>query len=274
VAAKQCSRCGETKPLDQFGLSYRKVIRSRTSGRRSQCRECVSRHRANRWKSDSEFRQRAIAKVVATNIARVIRLRNTDDGRDHLRTIKRRYQRKLVQRGMTVNGKPRKRPFRETSINCKDGYESLAASNARQAWAFWIKGKAPAWWMREAYRDKPWTNPRISKAQSWRIRYWCDPSFRAAQIEKVQRTKVKRRAQIDATDDGTLQGHVIVALFAAAKTCAYCGRTMRSVEKSLDHVVPLHRGGAHSITNVVVACKPCNFSKHTRTVEEWRGLAA
>lgn len=155
--------------------------------------------------------------------------------------------------------------------------ELIAASaQARKDWRWWIQSGAPDWWMREAYRSngKPWANPRLTNGEAWRIRYWCDPEYRAQQIEKVQRTKAKRRTQIDATDDGTLIGKVIVSLFAAAKTCHYCGSHMRSVEKSLDHVIPLDRGGAHSITNVVVACKPCNFSKHTKTVEEWGGRAA
>jgi 5-methylcytosine-specific restriction endonuclease McrA len=155
-----------------------------------------------------------------------------------------------------------------------DGYESLVVQNALQAWSWWTRVKAPDSWVRDAYRDKPWNNPRLTSAEKWRIRYWCDPSFRAKEIEKVQRTKAKRRKQIDETNDGTLTGDVIVRLFANAKHCHYCGRRMRSVEKSLDHVIPLDRGGAHSIHNVVVACKPCNFSKHTLTVEEWRARAA
>jgi len=155
-----------------------------------------------------------------------------------------------------------------------DGYESLVVQNALQAWSWWTRVKAPNSWVREAYRDKPWNNPRITATEKWRIRYWCDPSFRAREIEKVQRTKEKRRSRIEATDDGTLTGDVIVRLFAGAKHCHYCGKRMRSVDKSLDHVMPLSRGGTHSINNVVVACKPCNFNKRTSTVDEWRARAA
>ena len=39
--------------------------------------------------------------------------------------------------------------------------------------------------------------------------------------------------------------------------CAYCGADWEHV----DHVVPLARGGAHALANLVPACAPCNLSK-------------
>ncbi|MBX7127387.1 MAG: HNH endonuclease [Cyclobacteriaceae bacterium] len=47
--------------------------------------------------------------------------------------------------------------------------------------------------------------------------------------------------------------------------CQYCG-TRR--ELTLDHVVPSSRGGAHTWTNLVTACKRCNARKGDYTPEE------
>jgi len=49
-------------------------------------------------------------------------------------------------------------------------------------------------------------------------------------------------------------------------TCQYCGAHMR--ELTLDHVVPLHRGGAHTWENLVSACPRCNHRKGGRSPEE------
>lgn len=49
--------------------------------------------------------------------------------------------------------------------------------------------------------------------------------------------------------------------------CFYCGR---SRALSMDHVIPLSRGGRHSVGNIVAACMPCNSSKRTRYITEWR----
>ena len=51
-------------------------------------------------------------------------------------------------------------------------------------------------------------------------------------------------------------------------TCQYCGRIAHDL--TLDHVLPRHRGGAHSWENLVAACKPCNHRKGGRTPEEAR----
>ncbi len=51
-------------------------------------------------------------------------------------------------------------------------------------------------------------------------------------------------------------------------TCQYCNRI--SADLTLDHVLPRHRGGAHSWENLVSACRSCNHRKGGRTPEEAR----
>lgn len=53
--------------------------------------------------------------------------------------------------------------------------------------------------------------------------------------------------------------------------CAYCGR--KSAHLTVDHVIPVSRGGKHTKNNVVPACKSCNCSKQAKTPEERFGLA-
>lgn len=50
--------------------------------------------------------------------------------------------------------------------------------------------------------------------------------------------------------------------------CAYCDKPW----KQFDHVVPVTRGGRHSVGNIVPACVRCNTSKNDRLVMEWRLL--
>ena len=51
-------------------------------------------------------------------------------------------------------------------------------------------------------------------------------------------------------------------------TCQYCGQQTHSL--TMDHVMPRHRGGEHSWTNLVSACPACNRRKGGRTPEEAR----
>lgn len=50
--------------------------------------------------------------------------------------------------------------------------------------------------------------------------------------------------------------------------CAYCGSTEQI---TIDHIVPLSRGGRHEVENLAPACLPCNCSKGARLLSEWAG---
>jgi 5-methylcytosine-specific restriction enzyme A len=51
--------------------------------------------------------------------------------------------------------------------------------------------------------------------------------------------------------------------------CHYCGRPVPTKEMTLDHIVPLIRGGRSVRGNVVAACKTCNNRKKYLLPLEW-----
>lgn len=52
-------------------------------------------------------------------------------------------------------------------------------------------------------------------------------------------------------------------------TCHYCGKRMSPDELTMDHIVPLIRGGLSTRGNVVPACKDCNNKKTYLLPLEW-----
>lgn len=44
-------------------------------------------------------------------------------------------------------------------------------------------------------------------------------------------------------------------------TCQYCGRTAREMELSIDHIIPISKGGTNDASNLTTACMPCNRGK-------------
>jgi len=55
----------------------------------------------------------------------------------------------------------------------------------------------------------------------------------------------------------------------ASGICYYCGRNVGRENLTMDHVVPLIRGGKSTKGNIVAACKECNSKKKYMTPVEW-----
>ena len=51
--------------------------------------------------------------------------------------------------------------------------------------------------------------------------------------------------------------------------CYYCGRTFPPDELTMDHKIPLARGGKSEKINIVPACKECNNKKKYLLPTEW-----
>lgn len=52
-----------------------------------------------------------------------------------------------------------------------------------------------------------------------------------------------------------------------SEPCFNCGSVKN---QSLDHRIPLSRGGEHKFGNMLTLCQPCNASKSSRTIMEWK----
>ena len=51
--------------------------------------------------------------------------------------------------------------------------------------------------------------------------------------------------------------------------CHYCGRQVGVKSLTMDHVIPLIRGGRSVRGNMVPACRDCNARKQSRLPWEW-----
>lgn len=54
--------------------------------------------------------------------------------------------------------------------------------------------------------------------------------------------------------------------------CLYCREPFtRAQEPTMDHMIPLSRGGQHRADNIAAACRRCNSKKGTKTLNEFCG---
>lgn len=103
----------------------------------------------------------------------------------------------------------------------------------------------------------------------------CAAAYRAAHPEKVRKTAAAweaahpearralnkrwraRKARAPINDLTAAQWEAMK--IAYGYRCVYCGTKMQRLTQ--DHITPLSRGGSHTYTNIVPACRSCNSKK-------------
>lgn len=81
--------------------------------------------------------------------------------------------------------------------------------------------------------------------------------------EVIIASRHKRRGRMSHTKDGTVTAGKLRKLFETwTGICPVCGKTSKP---SLDHILPLSKGGTHTLSNLQLMCKPCNSKKGSKT---------
>jgi len=253
---KCCSRCGVDKPLNEYHKD-----RAKPDGHAPRCKACKSADAAAYREAN---REKLLADAAAYREAK----------REKLRAAGRRYA-----------AAHRKQARRRSSAWYKANRQR-ALANAK-AWAdanpAKVQSKAKRHYDRnsERYRQAAKTY-RANNPDKWR-----DTWTRSKEKNREQqRTRDRERSKSDA---GRAQNRVKSAKRRATKlnngvyelsrrdmqrlmnaeSCYLCGCNLTG-ERHIDHIIPLSRGGRHSIGNLAAACPTCNMRKHTLTPVEFR----
>ncbi|MDT0544024.1 MULTISPECIES: RNA-guided endonuclease IscB [Streptomyces] len=126
-------------------------------------------------------------------------------------------------------------------------------------------------------RSEGWLPPslrhRVDTTVSWATRLARWAPVRAVHVERVafdtHALAADRPLEGAEYQRGTLHGYEVREYLLAKwnRTCAYCGAT--GVPLNIDHIHPRSRGGSDRVSNLALACLPCNETKSNRPVEEF-----
>jgi 5-methylcytosine-specific restriction endonuclease McrA len=116
--------------------------------------------------------------------------------------------------------------------------------------------------IRARMREYRAANPEYNKqkAKEWAAK---NPERRRS---IAQSYKHRRRAQEQAGISGP---ELNAWKKAARKVCYWCGKKCAK-GYCVDHYEPLSKGGKHEISNLVIACRPCNARKSAKDPEQFR----
>ena len=83
----------------------------------------------------------------------------------------------------------------------------------------------------------------------------------------------KRRAELQTTPKPVLTS-CREKLIGEDTSCTYCGKSLTMENSSVDHIIPLSRGGDDCEANMQIICRGCNMEKHAKTDDEYRSWLA
>jgi 5-methylcytosine-specific restriction endonuclease McrA len=123
-------------------------------------------------------------------------------------------------------------------------------------------------------RPDGWLAPslqhRVDTTMTWvtRLRRWAPVT--GLHVERVAfDTQLLQNPAVAGVgyQQGTLAGTEVREYLLAKwnRTCAYCGAT--GVPLNIDHIHPRSRGGSDRVSNLTVACVPCNQDKNAQPIE-------
>jgi len=188
---KQCSKCGDLKPLSEYYL--RKASRD---GYHTQCKRCLIKQVSNNYYANPE------------------------------------------------PAKQRSKKWREENPDwVKQNNKNWAINNAEY----------------KALKNAEW---RLNNLEQHRDN---SKNWAKENPDKRKANNYKRRALLGENGKYAISKKELQKIYA--KPCLYCGS---KGDITLDHVIPVKRGGTHSIGNLVPSCQSCNSSKGNKTITEWK----
>lgn len=125
-------------------------------------------------------------------------------------------------------------------------------------------------------RPDGWLAPslmhRVLTTETWVARLRRAGPIMAISMELVRfDTQLLDNAEISgfAYQQGELAGYEVreYLLEKWNRTCAYCGK--KDAPLQIEHLTPRGRGGSDRVSNLTLACEPCNQKKNTQTAAEF-----
>jgi 5-methylcytosine-specific restriction endonuclease McrA len=193
-----------------------------------------------------------------TGIALVRESEETDAGTGQVRRVAHvLFLAELAHRGHAIRDALRQRAaFRRRRRSTNLRYRAPRFLNRRR----------PAGWL------APSLQHRVDTALAWvtRLRRWSPVTALSQELVRFD-TQALQNPEISGVEyqQGELAGYEVreYLLEKWCRQCAYCGA--QNVPLTIDHIHPKSRGGSNRLSNLTLACVPCNQRKGKRDVAEF-----
>ena len=229
---KTCSKCGESKPLEAYNKKH-----TAKDGLHSQCKACMKVY-------NDANKERKKAGAAAWREAN--KERNLANALAWYKANKERAQ---ASRAVWTEVN-KDRLAAQQAEWYKANRDRKRATSAKWYKANKERGKASAQAWREANKER---------AQASRA-VWAKANPDKC-VESAHRYRTRK------ADNGV---NLVTAAETAAIAAMPCTACKAGGPSTVDHIIPIVRGGAHTIGNLMPLCKSCNASKRDMLYTEWK----
>lgn len=263
IKTKRCTKCGEVKPATDEHWHKNKTGKY---GFRGTCKLCKSQQdhdhyvaNSARYKKNARNRYYANREEIIAQ-QRIYRAKNAE----HIRMMNKLYHQKNREARIQAN-----RNYRlnhpDAFRRYRDDWRRKNPDKVAQCHADYQLRHRDR--IRKASRDYARSHRAEKRIQ---LKRW-----RQNNPERVKAAKARRRAR-EQLAEGTFTCDDIWSIFVSqGECCAYCNKKLywgvrRSI--TIDHIVPLSRGGTNYPENIALACLSCNSGKCDKTLDEWKSI--
>jgi len=233
ASTKKCSKCKLHKDPADFYVS-----KNAKDGRRGRCRSCCAEDNLEAYHKNEEYNRQRVKEYYINNTEKCIvaskRWYYDPKNANTIKNTRRQYRQKN-----------RKRMLEQLVIYQCEHVDEL----------------------RDYRYDKYWSNPELYRKRSREsfsystLRKWREENREKYLLQKAHRRALKMNCKGVCTAEQLKER---IAFYGGK--CAYC---VSGKFESIDHVIPLARGGTNWPSNLRPCCRKCNSSKGARPLSQF-----
>lgn len=234
IPQKRCSVCKEYKPLTEF---YRNS--AKPDGRSHRCKPC-NLVVWNRSRSNPNRRPRKHKILLNSGDAKPCNVCGVIKPVSDFRRVNRNYGDGYYNQCHDCE-RAKGREWTRTHKEYRQEYEA--------------KNRERLLLVRKSWRER-----NRNKYLTWRRKHDATPKWQLY----ARNRQAMRRAR---SKEGDVTTEWLQSFLDSQKRCYYCRKSFSTKrKKTIDHVIPLDKGGMHVMSNLVIACQSCNSSKGHRLI--------
>lgn len=165
-------------------------------------------------------------------------------------------------------------------LECRRSYDRARGSKPERRQS--LRRAFAKWWKRNGQdtrdRHQKWMTENADRQRKHR-RNWRDKNkataialvhaWRVANPERVRKINNDRREREINAGGSFTADDIAMKLSEQCNYCFWCSDDMED-KPTIDHFIPLARGGSNCPDNIVMACSWCNCSKGSKMPDEFR----